>query len=209
MRVSAAGSDPAERARPAGGRPRDPSLDERILAAAEQRLRQYGYAGMSIEAVASAAGTSVPSVRRRYRDRPALAAAVIDAWRVEPLPRASGPARDRALAILENFRRNLALGDSMPLLGTLLAEESRHPELIERFRTRLVQPRRTMLADALKEGVAAGELPPDTEVDAVVNMLIGSFYARHVARGTIPRDWARRVLGRVWPPASANRRDAG
>ncbi|MBV9047567.1 MAG: TetR/AcrR family transcriptional regulator [Solirubrobacterales bacterium] len=204
--MAAAGSDPGERARSAGGRPRDPSLDGRILAAAEQRLREHGYAGMSIEAVASAAGTSVPSVRRRYRDRPALAAAVIDAWRVEPLPEASGSARQRALAILENFRRNLALGDSMPLLGTLLAEESRHPEVIERFRSRLVKPRRAMLADALKEGVAHGELPPDTEVEAVVNMLIGSFYARHVARGAIPRDWPRRVLGQVWPPARPDRR---
>jgi AcrR family transcriptional regulator len=204
--VTGAGSDPEEHGRSAGGRPRDPSLDQRILAAAEQRLREHGYGGLSIEAVASAAGTSVPSVRRRYRDRAALAAAVIDAWRVEPLPEASGPARQRALAILENFRRNLALGDSMPLLGTLLAEESRHPELIERFRTRLVAPRRAMLAEALKEGVAAGELRSDTEVDAVVNMLIGSFYARYVARGAIPRDWARRVLGQVWPLPRSGRR---
>lgn len=194
------GPESGERGRPAGGRPRDPSLDRRILAAADQRLREHGYAGMSIEAVASAAGTSVLSVRRRYRDRSALAAAVIDAWRVEPLPDASGPARQRALAILENFRRNLALGDSMPLLGTLLSEESRHPEVIERFRARLVKPRRAMLAEALKEGVASGELPPETEVEVVVNMLIGAFYARHVARGSIPRDWARRVLGQVWPP---------
>ena len=199
--MPAAGSRPAGPERPAGGRPRDPSLDQRILAAAEQRLREHGYAGMSIEGVAAAAGTSVPSVRRRYRDRAALAAAVIDAWRVEPLPEPVGPARQRALAILENFRRNLALGDSMALLGTLLAEESRHPNVIERFRTRLAKPRRAMLAEALKEGVAAGELPPDSDVDALVNMLIGAFYARHVARGAVPRDWARRVLAQVWPPA--------
>jgi hypothetical protein len=43
-------------------------------------------------------------------------------------------------------------------------------------------------------------------VDAVVNMLIGSFYARYVARGAIPRDWARRVLGHVWPLPRSGRR---
>jgi hypothetical protein len=143
----------------------------------------------------------VPSVRRRYRDRAALAAAVIDAWRIEPLPEASGGARQRALAVLENFRRNLVLGDSMALLGTLLAEEGRHPEVIGRFRTRLVGPRRAKLAEARSDGVAAGEQPRELEVDAAVNMLIGSFYARHVACGAIPRDWARRVLAQVWPPA--------
>ena len=198
--------DSAPRGRSPGGRPRDPGLDAAILAAAEARLREHGYAGMSIEAVAAAAGTSVASVRRRYHDRPALAAAVIDAWRAVPLPAPSGPPRSRALAVLENFRRNLVLGDSMPLLGTLLAEESRHPELMERFRTRLVKPRRAMLAQAIREGVAAGELARSTEVDAVVNMLIGSFYARHVAQGVIPRDWAGRVLGQLWPPGPAEHR---
>ena len=190
----------------AGGRPRDPSLDGRILAAAERRLREHGYAGMSLDAVAADAGTTVPSVRRRYRDRPALAAAVIDAWRAEALPRSTGCPRDRALAVLENFRRNLLLGDSMPLLGTLLAEENRHPELIERFRSRLVNPRRAMLREALVEGVAAGELPADMNVDAVVNMLIGSFYARYIAARRIPRDWPRRVLTQVWPPPHPGQR---
>jgi AcrR family transcriptional regulator len=204
--VSPAASDPAGRGSRAGGRPRDPDLDARILAAAEQRLREHGYAGMSIEAVAAAANTSVPSVRRRFRDRAALAAAVIDAWRAEPLPEPRGSPRRRALAVLENFRRNLALGDSMPLLGTLLAEQSRHPELIERFRARLVKPRRAMLADAIGDGVREGELPRDTEVDAVVNMLIGSFYACYIARGAIPNDWAAHVLGQVWPPAKPDPR---
>ncbi|HEX6525866.1 MAG TPA: TetR/AcrR family transcriptional regulator [Streptosporangiaceae bacterium] len=204
--MSTAASDPAERGSRPGGRPRDPGLDTRILAAAERRLREHGYAGMSIEAVAAAAGTSVPSVRRRYRDRPALAAAVIDAWRSEPLPKPRGSARGRALEVLENFRRNLVLGDSMPLLGTLLAEESRHGELIERFRANLVRPRRAMLADAITDGVREGELPQDTDVDAMVNMLIGSFYARYVAWGAIPHDWAARVLGQVWPPAKPGHR---
>lgn len=204
--MSSAASDPAERGSRAGGRPRDPGLDGRILAAAEQRLREHGYAGLSIEAVAAAAGTSVPSVRRRYRDRPALAAAVIDAWRAEPLPAPRGSPRRRALAVLENFGRNLALGDSMPLLGTLLAEEGRHPELIGRFRASLVKPRRAMLADAIADGVREGELPRDTEVEAVVNMLIGSFYARHIARGAIPRDWAARVLRQTWPPVKPGAR---
>ena len=38
-----------------------PGLDRAILAAAEQQLRELGYAGMSLESVAAAAGTTVPS----------------------------------------------------------------------------------------------------------------------------------------------------
>jgi AcrR family transcriptional regulator len=191
--------DHGERGKAAGGRPRDSGLDAAILAAAQKRLREHGYAGMSLEAVAAEAGTSVPSVRRRYSGRPALGAAVIDTWRVEPLPLADGAPRERALAVLENFRRNLGRNRSMALLGSLLVEERRHPELLQRFRTRLAQPRRTMLAQAIEDAIASGELSRDTDVDGLVNMLIGSFYARYVGSGAIPRDWAARVLGEVWP----------
>ena len=99
---------PAE-ARPAG-RPRDPELDRAILAAAEQQLREAGYAGMSLESVAAAAGTTVPAVRRRYRSKASVAVAVIDSLRVESMPAESGPPRSRALAVLRNFRANLLRG---------------------------------------------------------------------------------------------------
>ena len=96
---------------------------------------------MSLESVAREAETTVPSLRRRYRDKSTLAAAVVDSIRVEAPHEGSGPPRDRALAVLENFSRNLERPHSMALLGTLLAEEHRTPELIKRFRSRLVRPR--------------------------------------------------------------------
>src|SRR3954469_17290798 len=59
------------------GRPRNRDLDTAILAAAGRRLGELGYARMSLESVAAAAGTTVPSLRRRYRDKAELVAAVI------------------------------------------------------------------------------------------------------------------------------------
>lgn len=183
------------------GRPRDPALDLAILDAAERQIRALGYTGMSIESVARMAGTTVPSLRRRYRDKAELAAAVVESMRVVPLPEAGGDPRGQALVLLENFRRNLGRPHSMSLLGTLLSEEDRQPELIGRFRDRLVKPRREALAAATRAGVAAGQLAPDTDIDAVVSLLIGSFYGVYVARGAVPRDWPARVLSLVWPPA--------
>ena len=77
-------------ARPAG-RPRNPELDLAILAAAEEQLREAGYAGMSLESVAAAAGTTVPATRRRFRSKAGVAAAVIDSLRTESTPAESGP----------------------------------------------------------------------------------------------------------------------
>jgi AcrR family transcriptional regulator len=181
------------------GRPRNPRLDAAILQAAERELRERGYKGMSLESVAASAGTTVPSLRRRYRDKASLAAAVVDSLRIEPLTEVGGSPRRRAAAILENFQQNLRRPGSLALLGTLLAEESHVPELLDRFRARLSKPRRQALRNALKAGIDTGELPEDLDVEVTVNMLIGSYYARYVSHGTIPANWSRRVLTQVWP----------
>lgn len=182
------------------GRPRDARLDAAILAAAEHQLEEKGYSGMSMESVAAAAGTTVPTLRRRYRGKMDLVAAVVDSLRIEPLPRGARGPRADALAVLANFQRNLERPLAMATLGSILSEEHRNPGLLERFRTRLLQPRRAMLRRALADGVSAGQLPRTLDIDAATNMLIGSFYARYLSGEPIPKDWARRVLLCLWPP---------
>jgi len=187
-------------ARPAG-RPRNPELDQAILTAAEQQFREAGYAGMSLDSVAAAAGTTVPALRRRFRSKASMAVAVIDSLRVRSMPAESGPPRSRALAGLRNFRANLLRRNSMAVVGTLLSEERRHPELLAAFRDRLVGPRRAALRRALAEGISSGELPESADPDVLASMLIGSFYARYIATSDIPDDWAERTLRHVWPDA--------
>jgi AcrR family transcriptional regulator len=178
------------------GRPRNPALDRAILSAAARQLGELGYARMSLESVAAAAGTTVPSLRRRYRDKAELAAAVIGSLRVEEPPAGAPSPRAFALAILENFHRNLRATPALAILGSLLAEEERHPELLHRFKTHIVEPRRALLRRAL----AAGDLPPPADLDALTSMLIGSFYGRYVTIAGLPDDWPDRVLSTVWPP---------
>ena len=178
------------------GRPRNPALDSAILSAAAHQLGELGYARMSLESVAAAAGTTVPSLRRRYRNKAELAAAVIGSLRVEEPPDGAPSPRAHALAILENFHRNLRAIPALAVLGSLLAEEARHPELLHLFKTRIVEPRRALLRQAL----AAGELPDSADLDALTSMLIGSFYGRYVTLDGIPDDWPERVLSAVWPP---------
>jgi AcrR family transcriptional regulator len=186
------------------GRPRNPALDQAILSAAARQLGELGYARMSLESVAAAAGTTVPSLRRRYRGKAELVAAVIGSLRVEDLPAGAPTPRAHALAILQNFHTNLRAVPAMAILGSLLAEEERHPELLHLFKTGLVEPRRAMLRQAL----AAGGLPDSADLDALTSMLIGSFYGRYVTIAGIPDDWPDQVLSAIWPhdtqPASHN-----
>ncbi len=185
------------------GRPRNPALDQAIVSAAARQLGDSGYARMSLESVAAAAGTTVPSLRRRYRSKAELTAAVIGALRVEEPPAAAPTPRAHALAILENFHRNLRAIPALAILGSLFAEEERHPELLHLFKTRLVEPRRALLREALAAG-----FPESADLDALTSMLIGSFYGRYLTLAGIPDDWPDRVLGAVWPdrtsPAAAS-----
>lgn len=185
------------------GRPRDATLDQAILAAAERQLHKRGFAGMSLEAVATAAGTTTPSLRRRFRGKTELASAVIDTLRTEPLPEPTGDPRADALALLENLRATLLRPDGMATLGSILAEENRHPVLLERFRQRLVEPRRDRLRRALLAGVEQGELPAELDLEVAVSLLVGSCYARYLAAGGIPADWASRALSAIWPAGGA------
>ena len=178
------------------GRPRSPVLDKAILAAAARQLGELGYARMSLESVASRAGTTVPSLRRRYRNKAELAAAVIGSLRVEDPPADAPTPRAHALAILENFHSNLRATPALAILGSLLAEEERHPELLHVFKTRIVEPRRALLRQAL----AAGDFPGSADLDALTSMLIGSFYGRYITIAGVPDDWPNRVLDAIWPP---------
>jgi AcrR family transcriptional regulator len=180
---------------PKAGRPRNPALDTAILSAAARQLGESGYARMSLESVAAAAGTTVPSLRRRYRNKAELVVAVIGSLRVEEPPADAPSPRAHALAILENFHSNLRAMPALAILGSLLAEEERHPELLHLFKTRIVEPRRALLRQAL----AAGELPESADLDALTSMLIGSFYGRYVTIAGIPDDWPDRVLSAIWP----------
>jgi len=200
--IDPVGTASSERRRP--GRPRDLRLDASILAEAEKQLRERGYGGMSLESVAAGAGTTVPALRRRYDSKVALATAVVESLRIEPLRAPTGaPPRERAIAVLENFRHNLEREHSMALVGTMLVEEGRNPQLLERFRARLVKARRMLLGDALRAGIATGELRAGTDVEVAVNLLIGSFYARYISHGRIPRDWSHRIMQQIWPTTTA------
>jgi Tetracyclin repressor-like, C-terminal domain len=109
------------------------------------------------------------------------------------------------VAILGSLRGNLARRNGMAVLGTILAEERRHPELLEQFRRRLDEPLRERLREVLALGIQAGRLRPGLDIDAAVSLLIGSLYAQYARTQQIPDEWAERTLSVIWPSGEAAR----
>lgn len=181
------------------GRPKDVTLDAAILTTAGRHLGERGYAGMTIQGVAAAAGTSAPSLRRRYRDKLELAMASIDAMQTQPLPAKAQDPRAETLAILRNMHATMIRRNGLAIFATILTEKARHPELLAHFWQLVVDPPRERLRQALSAGVETGQLPADLDLHTAVSMLTGSLYAHYLNGQQLPEDWAEHALHIIWP----------
>ena len=176
------------------GRPRDPEIDRAVLDTTLDHLARYGYAGMTLTGIAEDAGVTKPALYRRFDGKADLATAALMHLQAGEPPARSGDLEADLVALLRGFQRSLTRPQGFATLGTLLSEEERTPELMALFRRRISRRRRAMFRDAFEGAIELGELDSEYDIDAAVNMLIGSLYARHIAEGRIPRNWARRVV---------------
>jgi AcrR family transcriptional regulator len=181
------------------GRPRDPAVDAAIIRATQQLLAEQGYARMSLEAIAREAGVAKPTLYRRWSSKADLATDALAALAARESPPVTGDTRADLVSLLRAFQRSLLRPNGLAMLGTVLAEEHHTPELVARFRDRLLRPRRARLLAILEAGRASGQVRADADLDAAVNLLVGSFYARYLTGDGVPRSWPDRVVGVVWP----------
>jgi len=179
------------------GRPRSPEVETRILDVTMQQLRDEGFSRMSIDSIAAAAGVSKPTIYRRWSGKADIATAALTRLRLAEPSTESKHGLDKVRAILFNFRASLLRPNGLALIGVVLAEESHNPELLKHFRDRIVKPRREMVAAALEEAREMGELPKHADIDAIVTMLIGSFYGRYLSGAPIPPGWIIRIVDAV------------
>ncbi|MEM9379310.1 MAG: TetR/AcrR family transcriptional regulator [Planctomycetota bacterium] len=189
--MSARNADTGTRGR---GRPRDPEIDRAVLETTLDHLARHGYAGMTLTGIAEDAGVTKPALYRRFDGKADLATAALMHLQAGEPPATSGDLRSDLVALLRGFQRSLTRPQGLTTLGTLLSEEERTPELMALFRRRVSRRRRAMFRVAFDGAIERCEIPADYDVDAATNMLVGSLYARHIASGSIPRDWARRVV---------------
>ena len=187
----------ADTSKPRPGRPRDERASRAILQAALGELLERGYGGMSMEGVAERAGVGKPAIYRRHRDKAELVTAAIRAI----LPDVEVPDTGSASGDLgELARRALpAIEGLFPaLLGNVLAEAGRHPELMDAFRERLVRPRRDVFMAVARRGLERGELRPDLDLEQAADAFAGQVIARHIAGLPFTDAWFDAALDFFW-----------
>jgi AcrR family transcriptional regulator len=152
------------------------AVRERIVRAAWELIAHGGYAEARVAAVAKRAGVATGTVYRHFPSKAGLFAEVfrrasqreVDA--MTAATRADGrPAAERAASAAEIWARRALRGRR--LAYALLAEPV--DPLVEAERLEFRHAYRDVLADLIREGVAAGELPEqDPEVSAAA--LVGA-----------------------------------
>jgi AcrR family transcriptional regulator len=178
------------------GRPRDGANDVAILDATERLLGRRGYEAMTVDQVAAEAGVSKPTIYLRYRSKRDLVAAMIDRLR-PPLPDESTGSVARDLVALIEMEREWVDRHGLRIVAAVLLEQDDHPELMERFQQRVVEPVRDAFAAVLQAGVERDEAPPAAASAEVIDALTGAYWARAWALEGFPDDWSDRLVGAI------------
>jgi AcrR family transcriptional regulator len=169
----------------APGRPRSAGADEAILAAA------------LVDAVATRAGVSKPTIYLRHPTKADLATAAIASMRARPRPAPTDDVRADLIAHLRLLRAGLERPNGMTMFGTVLAEERETPELLALYRERLVAPRRRELRAVLGAARDRGEIRRDANLDVAVAALVGAFFARYLAGDSLGGRFVAQVVDTV------------
>ncbi|MDP9821254.1 AcrR family transcriptional regulator [Nocardioides massiliensis] len=151
-------------------------------------MAEGGYAATTIEAIARRAGTTKPTLYRRYRSRVELVVeALVDRFGDDPT-HDTGTLRGD----LEDLQRHQVALFTDPVLGGavagLLEELRADGDSAEVFVSRFLAPRRAATALILARAAGRGEIEPCADSEWVCDLITGPLLMRALLPGLPPLD---------------------
>jgi AcrR family transcriptional regulator len=162
--------------------PRRAKSRERVLAATIDLLREEGFAGLSVEAVAARSGVAKTTIYRQFADRDELHLAAVQSVGCQvPLAYSADLVAD-VTAFCAGLNQVLRDSDFGALLSTAVDGAERSESFAGMMHDFGVQ-RRQLLGDRLRTAVSDGTLPADVDLDVLTSQLVGPlFYRRFISR---------------------------
>jgi AcrR family transcriptional regulator len=179
------------------GRPRDERVSQAILQAALGQLLERGYGGMSMEGVAAAAGVGKPAIYRRHQNKAELVTMAIRSI-LPVLEEPDTGSMHEDLVAAANQARPLTQGPFASLIGTVMAEQQRQPDLMDAFRERVALPRRQILQRLLRRGIERGEVRADLDLEQTADVFVGMVIGRHVSGLGFDDKWFESAIEFFW-----------
>jgi AcrR family transcriptional regulator len=183
--MSTQGESPVRRGR---GRPRDPSTDDRITAAAAELLLERGFDKTTVDEVAARAGVGKATVYRRWPSKEDLAVSAMQRLYQAEFPEPDTGSIRTDLA--ESYRTVLAFVNSAEgaaFLRMSIAESVRDERIAALYRSSTIR-REQLSRVTFERAIARGEVRPDIDVDSAVQWLGGMITVRAVSGRPMPTE---------------------
>jgi AcrR family transcriptional regulator len=159
------------------GRPRDPQIAARVLAAAVDELAERGIAGFSVNSVAARAGVDKRGIYARWPERDQLIVDALGTLAAGLTPPRTGSLRHD----LEVVAAAVAAVFSSPrreILNRCIAEARTHPGIYQGFRRDSVDRCGAVVEDVFRSGQSRGEVDPELAADRAADAFFGMILAR-------------------------------
>ncbi|GAA2150979.1 TetR/AcrR family transcriptional regulator [Actinomadura napierensis] len=194
------------------GRRRGAALEDAILRAAADEMREAGYAGMTMDKVARRAGTNKNAIYRRWPNRAALGvAAYRQLARAQMTVPDTGTLRADALELLAKANATWSSPQGA-VLRDLLAAAGDDPQLLGLLRE---QAGDTTMDNAwltlLGRAVARGEAPPEAVHPRVASLPMTMLRGEYAVRGlpSVPGAVLTEIVDEVFLPLVRGRGATG
>jgi AcrR family transcriptional regulator len=163
---------------------RSEAAREAILRAADDLLAEKGFAGVTVEGIAKAAGVAKQTVYRWWNSKTdVLMDAFLEDAATDLEPPDTGRLESDLRAHLRDTARFLTQDDAGAVFRALVGQAQHDSELADSFRARYLADQQVRDQKPFVRAIARGELPPDTDVAALAEWLVGRLHYRVIVTG--------------------------
>jgi AcrR family transcriptional regulator len=154
----------------------------RILDAAVALLGEKGWEGLSMEALASRAGSGKATIYRRWSSKEEIVIAALERFVEEIRLPDTGSLRSDLEALLNDATRayRTPRGALVPALASVM---ERQPRLAKAVRSKFLEPRRRAVFGVFERARKRGELEADADLDLIHDLLVGPILYRRLFTG--------------------------
>jgi AcrR family transcriptional regulator len=155
-----------------------------VLQAADGLLVERGFAGVTVEGVAAAAGVAKQTIYRWWNSKTdILLDAFLEDAAEDLVPEEHGDLAEDLRAHLRRLSRFLSREDAGAVLRALIGHAQHDADFAATLRTHYLDKQRRRDRLPLERAIERGELPADLDVPAAVDRLLGPIYHRVLITG--------------------------
>jgi AcrR family transcriptional regulator len=179
----------------AQGRPRDATIDARVVEAVVELLRIAPYSELTLEGVAAAAGTSKPALRRRWKSLPGVVVhTLISVLGTAPTPN-TGCVHCDLVTGISNLGEAFGNSPITRALPGLISDLESDLELRDLFRREYFEARRATTRIVLEQATGRRDIQAGLDMELTLDLLAAPLYFRaFFGHQPIDADMANRTV---------------